>query len=143
MEIETRDILDGNGNVVGQLTLPADTSEDVWAEKLSHYTYVPATPTLPQIVESRVNGAADWGVNLILSIAVENVLMGITQAGRTKDVSDYCSTVARYLREGSLYAALSEVTALLQAGAPEELNPFITNDRLTATQGKIKQYLGL
>lgn len=34
----TRDILDNSGNVVGELTLPDDTTEDIWTAKLAEYS---------------------------------------------------------------------------------------------------------
>jgi hypothetical protein len=36
-----RDILDYNGNVIGQLELPDDTPEEIWAATLAKYVVVP------------------------------------------------------------------------------------------------------
>lgn len=39
--METRNVLDWQGNVVGELTLPSGTPENVWAAKLAHYAKPP------------------------------------------------------------------------------------------------------
>lgn len=38
----TRDILDKDDNIIGELTLPDDTPEEVWTTQLALYKYDPA-----------------------------------------------------------------------------------------------------
>lgn len=104
------------------------------------------TPNADEIKENVRNilqNAKNFGKQLVEDIAVENILMGITQAGKTKAVADYCKNVQLYLNTGSLYAALNEMDTLIAAGAPSILSPFITDARMIATRAKIASYLGL
>lgn len=101
------------------------------------------SPSLREIISGIINNASVFGNALILDFAVENVQMGITQAGKTKLVADYCANVQRYLQSGSLYAAITEIDSLVNAGIPENLAPFITTQRLNSYKSKIAQYLGI
>lgn len=81
---------------------------------------------------------ADGIVNLY---AAENVLMGITQADKTKQVSDYLADVMRYAQSGSLYEVVNEIDRLIQAGIPVDMSPFVTEQRLEQFKQKIITYL--
>ena len=94
-------------------------------------------------VKKIVTEAISFGQNLIIDFAAENVLMGITQAGKTKEVADYLADVMRYAQSGSLYEVLAEVNRLQTSGLPAELAPFVTTDRMNAFKLKIEQYLGI
>ena len=95
------------------------------------------------LVRKIVSEAISFGSNLIIDFATENVLMGITQAGKTKEVADYLADVMRYAQSGSLYEVLAEVNRLQTAGLPAELAPFVTTDRMNEFKLKIEQYLGI
>lgn len=99
-------------------------------------------PTPEEIAFTKINDAVVFGNKLIIEVATENVLMGITQAGKTKAVSDYCVNLQYYLRTGSLYAAIDEIDTLIAAVPPGDLDPFITVDRLNIYKSKIQAYLG-
>ena len=99
------------------------------------------SPTLREIISKSINDASVFGRAMILDAAVENVEMGITQAGKTREVANYCANVQRYLESGSLYAAVAEIDDLLAAGVPAELSPFITADRLNIYKTRINDYL--
>lgn len=88
-----------------------------------------------------VANAMDFGNNLILEFAAENILMGITQAGKTKDVADYLSSLMRYTQTGSLYEVMAEIDRLIQTGLPPNLSPFITEERLLSFKTKVLEYL--
>jgi hypothetical protein len=94
-----------------------------------------------EVVRNVIINAMSFGNSLIVEFATENVLMGITQAGKTKAVSDLLSDVMRYAMSGSLYEVINEVDRLLQAGLPAELEPFISTSRLTSFRQKIVTYL--
>lgn len=139
----TRDILDKHGNVIGALTLPDETTEDVWAEKLGIYSYVAPPKTMAQIVDAKILASIAFGFQVIKEAAAENVMAGITQAGKTREVSDYLAALERYLRSGSLYAAIQEIDDLkADTQRPSDVAEFVTNDRLQNTRNKISTYLG-
>lgn len=100
-------------------------------------------PTMQEIVTGKINDSIVFGNNMIIQAAVENVLLGITQLNKTKEVSDYLSNLQMYLRSGSLYAAINEIEVLKTAGLPSELSPFITETRLNTYKAQIQTYLGL
>lgn len=99
------------------------------------------SPSLREIISGKINEASSFGRALILDAAVENVEMGVTQAGKTMLVADYCADVQRYLESGSLYAAMAKIDLLIAAGVPENLAPFITEARLQAYKTKIQEFL--
>jgi len=92
--------------------------------------------------KSIVSDAMKFGEELIVEFASENVLLGITQAGKTKDVSDYLQNLDRYLRSGSLYEAKNEIQSLISNGLDVNLEPFINEERLSDFSSKIDSYLG-
>ena len=52
-----KDILDYQGNVIGQLDLPDSTSDDVWAAKLAVYAQPPVIPQLPDVTPRQIRQA--------------------------------------------------------------------------------------
>lgn len=88
-----------------------------------------------------VKNAVDFGQELIIEFAGENVALGITQAGKTKQVADYLSDVTRYVQTGSLYEVISEIDRLISNGLSTDLEPYITLDRLNTFKQKIVDYL--
>jgi len=139
----TRDILNHLDEVIGTMTLPDKTSEDVWIEKLAPYAQAPHVPTSEEIVATSISKAAKFGLEIIDATTVENVLMGITQARKTAAVSNYCHKLIHYLQTGYLYAAVDEIDAMIAAGVPQDLSPFVTEERLTECKTKLNQYLGV
>lgn len=137
----TRDILDTNGNVVGQLTLPDDTSEDVWQQKLAIYLYIVPAPDPTIVIQDKIKAAMKFGKDLITAKSATQIQMGIVQAGKAKDVLDYTVNLVTYLMAGSLIAAEQEIDSLIAAGIPDELSPFVTIDTLNDTKQKIINFL--
>lgn len=99
--------------------------------------------TLTQMEQcEKIVSDAKFFANKIENVFIaENIMMGITQAGKTREVSEYLIDVLGYLRTGSLYEVKNEVDALLLAGIPEELAPFVTEERLEEFKAKIVDYL--
>lgn len=91
--------------------------------------------------ERLIKGAVKRGNEIFTEFAAENVAMGITQAGKTKAVADYLANVDRYMRSGSLYEVLNELTKLENEGFPSELAPFITSERIGRVRDMILSYL--
>lgn len=79
--------------------------------------------------------------DLMTEFAGENITLGITQAGKTKDVADYLANVLRYGQTGSLYEVINECDALVTAGVPAGLSPFVTEARLNTFKAKVTAYL--
>ena len=98
-------------------------------------------PTLQEVVGLKINDAIIFGNGLVVDATIENVLMGITQAQKTRAVSDYCRALQRYLQQGSLYAALEEINELIAGPPPSDLAPYITIERLQTLKSKLQAYL--
>lgn len=124
-----------------------DYSDDDFSKVNAYWDVITLStfnPTSQEIVTSKIIAAITFGNNMIVQAAVENVLLGITQANKTKDVSDYLERLQLYLRTGSLYAALQEINSLLADSNRASLNlsPFVTDDRLNAYKASITTFLG-
>lgn len=98
-------------------------------------------PTMQEIVFSKINDAIVFGNQMIIQAAVENVLLGITQAGKTKDVSDFLSNLQTYLRSGSLYAAMAEIDTLKAGEIPADLSTWVNVTRLNNYKTQIQTFL--
>jgi len=98
---------------------------------------------ISSIVDKSISRAQLFGDTLIQQFAVENVLLGITQAGKTRAVSDYLVKLLTYLETGSLYAAIEQIDALINDGLDSNLSPFVTADRMTSYKNQIQDYLGI
>lgn len=97
--------------------------------------------TTEEIIQGKIDDAITFGGQIILEAVITNVTLGITQVGKTRIVSDYLRALQRYLREGSLYAAVEEIDELILNGIPGELAPFVTIEKLQAVKTKIQEYL--
>jgi hypothetical protein len=143
----TAEVLDGVTDFGSFMNLSVTrelTSEELAViNNLSPADIVEPSSQLPleAVVKQSIINAINFGQNLIVEFATENVLMGITQAGKTKEVSDYLIDVMRYLQSGSLYGVINEVDRLLAEGVPSDLSPFITPNRLSQFKSRIVHYL--
>lgn len=124
----------------------AATQDDSW-------TYVPATPYSKEIVEDSeakseyeiksklrqaVQGAINFGQQLLVDFAMENIQLGITQDGMTKTVRQNMAEIISALQTGSLYDAIDEIDAI-----PAEAKDakYITDERLAVYKQRILDYL--
>ena len=123
------------------------------ATKDDSYTYVPAVEYSWKIVDDQeaidaantqqaliqaVQGAMNFGQQLLIDFAVENVSMGITQDGMTKTVRQAMSEIMAAIQTGSLYDALDEID---QIPAEAKDGKYITDERLAVYKQKIVNYL--
>lgn len=119
--METRNILDYLGNIIGELSLPEDTSEEQWALALMAYSQPPVSAQI--ITQNKIQNAINGFNTILIQYVASNVLSGITQQGKTQLIADALADVQRYGQSGSLYAA---ITALQQVDITPEMAPFLT-----------------
>jgi hypothetical protein len=81
-----------------------------------------------------------FGQSLVDDFTTENVMLGITASGKTGLIGDALRDVNFWIDTGSLYEVL-KVVGGLKANLDPAWAPFITYDRLTAFEDKIKLYL--
>jgi hypothetical protein len=63
--MESRDILNHLGQVIGQLELPSGTAEEVWAERLAFFAKAPETAPIPDVTPRQIRQALVLsGVNM-------------------------------------------------------------------------------
>lgn len=93
--------------------------------------------------KAMIRNAIEFFNGMIESFGGENITLGITVAGKTKEVADYLKDVMRYGQSGSLYEVIGEIDALIAATIPTGLDPFVTEARLTAFKTKVQNYLGV
>lgn len=91
-------------------------------------------------IESIVSDATRFGQGLLVSFAAENVLMGITQEGKTGEVMDKLALVLPAVQAGSLYLAIERIRAIPSS---EYDTKYVTAARLITFINKIETYLGM
>lgn len=82
----------------------------------------PAYQRCQQIVN---NAITQWH-NLVVTVAAENIAMGITQVQKTKYISDLLMPVMMYGQSGSLWEAYHALDAIQ---ITPDMAPFITEER--------------
>lgn len=91
-------------------------------------------------VQEVIEDAIIQGDKLLVEFAAENVLLGITQAGKTSEVMEKLASVNDAISTGSLYEAISRIKAI---PVEDYDTTFITQARLLTFIHKIEQYLGM
>lgn len=144
-EMETRNVVDQHGSVIGTMIMPVGTSEDVWSYQMSHYSLPAPTITLLTKVSNSIGSASDFGATLATTYAASNVLIGITQAGKTQVVADYLKDLSYYLHSGSLYAAIAEMMRIIADTSDDKtaVSPYVTNALVYQYMNKLQAYLCL
>lgn len=94
-----------------------------------------------QALQEIVRNAIDFFNGMMIKAAAENIAIGITQQGKTKEVADYLSDVMRYGQSGSLYEVINEIDSLIAATVPPSLSPFVNEERLLNFKQQILDYL--
>lgn len=102
-------------------------------------------PSVSQQVSVQISNAMQFGTQLLVQYATQNVLAGITQAGKTQALMDYSHELTHCLITGSLYAAMAEINTMLAdtSSTKTNLSPFLTNVILTTYLNQIQTYLGI
>jgi len=96
--------------------------------------------TAQAYVSSVIKNAIQFGNQLLINYAAENVLLGITMEGKTGQVLTKLASVQLALQAGSLYEAIIRIRAIPTS---EYDAKYLTADRLLAFINKIETYLGL
>lgn len=127
-----RDILNYLGEVVGQLELPDDTPEEVWAEKLSSYAQPPTSVEVLTI--QSVLDAMDFGKLIIAEFGARNVL-----AGATPEQMLLCAQKLQAVQALLLAGAVTPALYLMELIEPDAL---ISEEIKQEFIAKLKSYLG-
>jgi hypothetical protein len=85
-----------------------------------------------------VNTAILAWKNLVVTVAAENVAMGITQQGKTKLVADTLMPVMNYGNTGSLWEAYNALSSIV---ITPEMAPYITEARREWMKNQIIQII--
>ena len=106
----------------------------------SEYNTFTYSINIRRTVDKNVTRAIVFGQNLVKDFAVENVMMGITQSGKTNQVRKATQEVISALSTGSLYDAIHEARQIPQE---QKDDTFVTDARLLVFINKIESFLGL
>lgn len=80
-----------------------------------------------QRAQQIINNAITAWHNLVVTVAAENVCMGISQLNKTKFIADTLMPVMMYGSTGSLWEAYHALDAIV---ITPDMDPFITQDRV-------------
>lgn len=80
-----------------------------------------------QAVEVKIQHAIEGFNKLSVTYAAQNVLLGITQYGKTKLIADTLADVMRYGQSGSLYQVIASLQAIQ---ITDDMAPFITQSKI-------------
>lgn len=73
----TRNILDYQGNIVGELTLPDGTSEQIWTEKLAPYAVNPNANAQSSYINFTIKHRKEYAEALLERFKARNLGLGI------------------------------------------------------------------
>lgn len=104
------------------------------------------TATAEQISRQKLRAAKRFAQGLTEEFTVENISLGITQAGKTRAVGDMMKEISFWMETGSLYEAMGSINALIAkiedpSDSTEEIDPFITIQRLNWFKPQIQSFL--
>jgi hypothetical protein len=113
-------------------------------ERLEAFSPPPAA-TPAQAVGTAIASSIQFGNQLMLDFASENVLLGITQARKTGDLMSYMHQLSHSILSGSLYEAITLIDQMIQDTSPAKasLAQFLSKERLASYKNKIQAFLGV
>lgn len=127
----TRNIVNYQGTVIGQLTLPDNTSEAAWTNALAPYAQPPKS--ISEIVYDRLGQYEAAAEQLIRELKRDNTLAGITVQQSDQLFDDYADVLIR-IREGAFPTAIYRLQQKQPSG-------FVTQEMLDSWIKKIQSYL--
>lgn len=129
------------GDSSGQMTIVVLTDQElsvgeemVLNQIVSDHDPFDVTLAVRASIRKSIIGAQD----IVEQFATENVLMGITEAGKTKLIADAVSPVMYYLQTGAVTVAIEELQAIQ---IDETMAPFLTEVRRSQYVEKLQQLL--
>lgn len=131
--MEIRDILDTENNVIGQLTLPEGTSEDVWALALAAYSTTP--PVVELTPEQMAKRAIDFGMSIIVRLGAEPELNNLSTEQMVQLIT-LAGPIQLMLMVGALGTALA---ALQQTDFTGVISPELVGKYI----GLLEEFLGV
>lgn len=102
--------------------------------KIIYNNWISSKTESSVIIDKKVKKAINSANNIINKFCAENILLGITQYGKTKIIADALKDVFYYAQTGSLYECLTAMDAIT---ITEEMAPFLTNERRIELKNKI------
>lgn len=93
--------------------------------------------------EASIKNAIAFFNSLLVKFSAENTINGIVNEQKCKVVADYLKDAILYGQVGSLYQVIIEIDALILAGVPAELSPYVTSEKLNFLKQSIETYLGV
>lgn len=129
----TRDILDYQGNVTGELTLSDDTTEDQWAAALAQYALPPANAAAPDPLAGQLSKMA-FGRTLIATFSAQNSALNYPVAV-VESLLVALGPIKNALETGSLDTAIYLLNNLTPDGV------YITVAKVTAFRNMLEDYL--
>jgi len=136
-------ILDANGDPILDPSFVRVDAVEYQPAQPEKYRLVKKANADAEIAQAKVSqvvkAAIDFGNQLMVEFATENVVMGITQDGMTKAVRQAMSEVTSALQTGSLHDAVDEIDSI---PAEAKDGKYITDARLAEYKQKIQDYLG-
>lgn len=91
-------------------------------------------------VYAAIGRATAFGQQLMVKFTAENVILGITQDGKTGEVLTKMAPVIAAMQSGSLYEAIERAKAIPASSYDSK---YITHDRLYSFINEIEAYLGV
>lgn len=131
--MEIRNILNNLGEVIGQVTLPEGTSEQVWQEKLARISATPQVPTAKELVIRKISSYKKECEEFVDEFKAGNTLEGIT-VQQSAELFAAVHLVLLALKEGAL------PTAIYLAEQVEPVG-FLTQERKDLWISKMKDKL--
>lgn len=131
--METRNIVNNQGQIIGQMSLPENTSEEVWQQKISAIINPPQSPSPQEIVVRKINSYKKECEQLMDTFKAGNTLEGITVA-QSAELFAVAHLVIIALREGALPTAIYLAEQIVPAG-------FLTQEKKDLWISKMKEKL--
>lgn len=131
--MEKRDILNWQGQKIGEMELPAGTSESVWEAKLSLYSKAPETIPINVVIQSRILDYRKTADKLLTELYSENTLAGISVAESDALFDEYQDVILR-IQQGAFPTALHRLSQKTPSG-------FVTQEILDRWSSRIREYL--
>jgi len=88
-----------------------------------------------------VDNSIEFGHKILLDFSRQNIILGITEAGLTEAVLDYLEPIKSAVQTGSLYLVITKIDKLIIENVPQNLNPFVSNEKLSNIKLEIENYL--